>query len=62
LEKLSVLTTLRGGMGSGIESISVSFHTGFKLFFITRVFTDYNKQTLKKTEVNFKSYKSREIW
>lgn len=37
------LTSFKGGIFSGIDSISFSFHTGFRLFFITRVFTDCKK-------------------
>lgn len=39
--KENILTNLSSGMGSGIESISLSFHTGFRLLFITFVFIDY---------------------
>jgi hypothetical protein len=34
-------TSLRGGIGSGIESISLSFQIGFRVFFITLVFMDW---------------------
>jgi hypothetical protein len=34
------LTSLRGGTGSGIESISLSFHIGFRVLLITLVFID----------------------
>lgn len=37
---VSDFTNLRGGISSGIDNISFSFHTGLRLFFITRVFID----------------------
>jgi hypothetical protein len=37
-EAVTVLTSLSSGIGSGIESISLSFHTGFRLLFTTFVF------------------------
>lgn len=36
---LNIHTTFKGGTFSGIDSINCSFQTGFRLFFITRVFT-----------------------
>lgn len=40
IHKRDYLTTFRGGMFSGIDNIRLSFQTGFRLFLMTRVFTD----------------------
>lgn len=46
-------TSFSGGTGSGIDSIRISFHSGFKLLFIVFVLTVYNREKKISNEKKF---------